>query len=1257
MGNNKGGMFRFADKTDKLLMFFGTLGSMGDGLQIPLMMFVLSEVINDYGNLSSSVSMHIVNKYSLWLLYVAIGVGLSAFVEGLCWARTAERQTSRMRLEYLKSVLRQEVGFFDTQAAESSTTYQVISTVSADSTTIQVTIGEKIPDCLAYMSSFLFCHIFAFVLSWKITLAAIPFTLMFIIPGLGFGTMMMNVGMQMIESYGVAGGIAEQAISSIRTLYSYVAENQTLDKFSQSLQKVMELGIKQGFARGLLLGSLGMVYISWAFQAWLGSILVSKHGEKGGDVFVAGFNVLMGGLNILSALPNLTAITEAKSAAIRITEMIDRHPAIDTEDKKGKALSYVRGEIEFNGVYFNYPSRPDTPILQGLNLRISPGKTTGLVGGSGSGKSTIISLLQRFYDPIEGDISLDGHKIKKLHLKWLRSQMGLVNQEPILFATTIKENILFGKEGTTMEEVEKAAKAANAHDFIIKLPDAYETQVGQFGLQLSGGQKQRIAIARALIRDPKVLLLDEATSALDSESERVVQEALDHASMGRTAIVIAHRLSTIRMANRIVVLQQGRVIESGTHEELMQMTDGEGGEYYKMVQLQQLATLNDVANTPSQKTGGRSSYRKGTTPQSPFNMISSAAATPVMYPFSPAFSRSAPFSAPYSVQFEESYESDDSHFTKEVYRAPSQLRLLQMNAPEWGRALLGCIGAIGSGAVQPINAYCVGAVISVYFRTDKSSIQSHARVYSFVFTGLAVFNFFTNLLQHYNFAVMGEKLTRRIREKLLAKLMTFEIGWFDQDENMSAAICARLSTEANMVRSLVGDRMSLLAQAFFAATFAYTLGLFLTWKLALVMMAAQPLLIGSFYGRSVLMKSMSGKAQKAQREGSQLASEAVINHRTITAFSSQRRIVGLFKATLEGPRKESIRQSWYAGVGLCSSQFLAAASTALAYWYGGKLLSQGEISPEKLFQAFLALLFTAYTIAEAGSMTKDISRGSNAVGSVFAILDRNTEINPDHSSAIDAMRTQIRGHVELKRVFFAYPSRPDQLIFRGLSLEISAGTTVALVGQSGCGKSTIIGLIERFYDSDKGSVYIDEKDIKDYNLRSLRKSIALVSQEPTLFAGTIYENIAYGKENAKESEIRKAAVLANAHEFISGMNDGYETQCGQRGVQLSGGQKQRIAIARAILKNPKILLLDEATSALDTVSESAIQEALEKMMVGRTCIVVAHRLSTIQKATSIAVIKDGIVAEQGSHSDLLSIGKNGSYYSLVKLQGGNSPYR
>ncbi|XP_052304134.1 ABC transporter B family member 15 [Populus trichocarpa] len=1214
----KDSMFRYADSKDKLLMFFGVLGSIGDGLQYPLTMYVLSHVINEYGSSSASVSIDTVNKYSLKLLYVAIAVGLSAFVEGLCWTRTAERQTSIMRMEYLKSVLRQEVGFFDTQEAGSSTTHQVVSTISNDANSIQVAICDKIPNCLAYMSTFVFCLVTSYMLSWKLALAALPLTLMFIIPGLVFGKFMMDVIMKMIESYGVAGGIAEQAVSSIRTVYSYVAENQTLDKFSRALQQTMELGIKQGFAKGLLMGSMGMIYVGWSFQAWLGTYLVTEKGEKGGSIFVAGINIIMGGLSVLGALPNLTSITEAMAASTRIFQMIDRTPSIDSEDKKGKALSYIRGEIQFQDIYFNYPSRPDTPILQGLNLTIPAGKTVGLVGGSGSGKSTVISLLQRFYDPNEGQILLDGHKVNRLQLKWWRSQMGLVNQEPVLFATSIKENILFGKEGASMDDVVNAAKDANAHDFITKLPDGYETQVGQFGFQLSGGQKQRIAIARALIRDPKILLLDEATSALDVQSERIVQDAIDEASKGRTTITIAHRLSTIRTANLIVVLQAGRVIESGSHEQLMQKNDGQGGEYFRMVQLQ-MASQNEASNDFTYHNDGHSFHRMSPAP-SPLSVRRSVPGTPLLNPFSPAFSMGTPYSFSIYDPADESFEDDLYQLN---YPAPSQWRLLRMNAPEWGSALIGCLAAIGSGAVQPINAYCVGSLISNYFLSDKSAAKHKSNKLSLVFLGIAALDFITSLLQHYNFAVMGEKLTRRVREKLLAKLMTFEIGWFDDDENTSASICAKLATEANMFRSLVGDRMSLLVQAFFGSLFAYTLGLILTWRLALVMIAVQPLVVGSYYSKSVLMKSMAGKAQKAQKEGSQLASEAN---------------VGAFQSYLE------------------SSQFLNTASTALAFWYGGRLLTEGLISPEHLFQAFLILLFSAYVIAEAGSMTNDLSKGGNAIRSVLAILDRKSEIDPNNSWGALDIKKKLKGQVEFNNVFFAYPTRPDQMIFKGLNLKIDAGKTMALVGPSGSGKSTVIGLIERFYDPMKGTVFIDGQDVKSYNLRLLRSHIALVSQEPTLFAGTIRENIAYGKEDARESEIRKAAVLANAHEFISGMKEGYDTYCGERGVQLSGGQKQRIALARAIIKDPSILLLDEATSALDSVSESLVQEALEKMMVGRTCVVIAHRLSTIQKSNCISVIKNGKVVEQGSHSQLMELGSGGAYYSLTRIQSGSSSY-
>ncbi|KAL5552730.1 hypothetical protein UlMin_040131 [Ulmus minor] len=1241
----KGGLFRYANGTDKLLMLFGTLGSIGDGLMTPLTMFVLSGMINDYGVADVSFSNDIVDKYSLRLLYVAIFVGISAFMEGICWTRTAERQTSRMRMEYLRSVLRQEVAFFDDQSS-SSNTFQVVSTLSSDSHLIQDAIAEKIPNCLTHLSSFMFCFPVAFILSWRLAVATLPFSLMFIIPGVGFGKVLKDLGSKIKDAYGIAGGIAEQAISSIRTVYSYVGENQTVDRFVKALEKCTEIGIKQGLMKGIVIGSMGMIYAAWGFQAWVGSLLVIERGEKGGLVFISGVCVILGGVSVMHALPNLSFIFEAIIASNRIFEMIDRVSVIDSEDEKGKVLKNVRGEIEFRNVHFCYPSRPETPILQGFNLRVKAGTMVGLVGGSGSGKSTIISLLERFYDPAKGDILLDGKKLSTLQLKWLRSQMGLVNQEPVLFATSIKENILFGEEGASMEDVKEAAKAANAHEFIAKLPEGYDTQVGQFGVQLSGGQKQRIAIARALIRDPRILLLDEATSALDAQSERVVQEALDKASLGRTTIVIAHRLSTIRRASMIVVLQSGRVVEFGSHDELIQKNNGKGGAYSKMVQLQQSSMQNNEASSSVyHPTKGRK-HNKTTSAlhsPSPLNLRPSFESSPAAYPFSPVIS----ISVTNSFQMPQYNETHKKSSQNDSHSSPSQWRLLRMNAPEWKQAILGCLGAAGFGAIQPIHAYCLGSVVSVYFLTDTSKMKSEIKFYSCVFLSLAVLSFIANLLQHYNFAVMGERLTKRVREKLLREMLTFEIGWFDQDDNTSAAICARLANEASMVRSLVSDRMSLLVQVFFSASLAFLFGLLVTWRVAIVMIAFQPLLIGSFYSRSVLMKSLSAKAQRAQSESSQLASEATINHRTITAFSSQTRILDLLKLSMKGPKKENIKQSWFSGFGLFTSQFLTTAAIALTFWYGGRLMNKGLVTSKHLFQAFFILMSTGKNIADAGSMTSDLAKGANAIRSIFSILDKKSEIEPDNPKGL---RQTIKGQIVLKNVVFSYPARPDQVIFNGLSLKIEAGKTVALVGQSGSGKSTVISLIERFHDPQSGSVLIDECDIKKYNLRKLRSQIALVSQEPTLFGGTIRENILYGKENASEAELRKVAKQANAHDFISSMRDGYETYCGERGVQLSGGQKQRIALARAILKNPRILLLDEATSALDSVSENLVQEALEKMMVGRTCVVVAHRLSTIQKADSIAVIKNGKLAEQGSHADLLAIGSSGAYYSLLKLQ-------
>lgn len=633
---------------------------------------------------------------------------------------------------------------------------------------------------------------------------------------------------------------------------------------------------------------------------------------------------------------------------------------------------------------------------------------------------------------------------------------------------------------------------------------------------MSGGQRQRIAIARALLKDPKILLLDEATSALDSESERIVQEALDQASVGRTTIIIAHRLSTIHRANKISVLQSGRVLESGSHEELMLINNGV---YFKMVQLQQSATSTDGRKIK------RSMY--GQTSKSPFSSRSSWQNSPVV-PASPALTMS-PYS---SIQLSSYYDSDDEEEYESLsYSNPSKWRLLKMNAPEWKRAFLGCLGSIAFGAVQPVHAYCLGSILSVYFLNDNSELKSETKLYCIIFVSLGVISFFANILQHYNFAIMGERITKGVREKMLQIVLTFEVSWFDQDYNTSAAICARLATDANLVRSLVADRMSLLVQVFTSACLACILGLIVTWRVAIVMISTQPLAIASFYSRNILMKRMSAKAQKAQNEGNQLASEAVVNHRTITAFSSQERIMKLFSGTLKVPKKESIKQSWISAAALFTSQFITVATMALTFWYGGRLMNKGLVSSKHLFQAFFLLMSTGKNIADAGSMSSDIARSGKAIRSVFAILDRKSEINPEDIEGLKIGRT-LEGKIEIKNVSFSYPSRPDQMILLGLNLRIEPGKTMALVGQSGSGKSTVISLIERFYDPIKGSVLIDEVDIKNYNLRELRSQIALVSQEPTLFAGTIRENIVYGKEAATEAEIRKAAILANAEEFI-----------------------------------------------------------------------------------------------------------------------------
>ncbi|KAK3154336.1 hypothetical protein QOZ80_2BG0189220 [Eleusine coracana subsp. coracana] len=1142
-------VFAHADAVDVALMVLGLLGAVGDGMSTPLRLFISSRIANDFGSDRQQIGSRI-NENVRNILWLALASWFTAFLEGYCWARTADRQASRMRTRYLQAVLRQDVEYFDLKSGALS---DVITSVSNDSLVVQDALSEKVPNFLVNVSLFFSCYAVGFALMWQLTLVALPSVLLLVVPGFMYARVLVGLARRVRDQYARPGALAAQAVSSARTVYSFVAETRIMAQFSSALEESARLGVKQGLAKGLALGSNGISYLISAFNFWYSSRLVMYHGYPAGAPFAVCGCLIIGGISL--------------------------------------------------------------------------GRTVALVGSSGSGKSTAIALLQRFYDPSAGEVALDGVDIRRLRLKWLRSQMGLVSQEPALFATSVRENILFGKEDATEEEIVAAAKAANAHSFISQLPQGYDTQVGERGIQISGGQKQRIAIARAIVKSPKILLLDEATSALDTKSERVVQEALELASMGRTTIVIAHRLSTIRNADMIAVIQSGELKELASHGELIA---DDNSIYSSLVHLQQTSEAMVIGEAGSN--------------------ASADVAQSSNHSISKKFSSVGESLSARSMA--DTRDDDNATDTKPKLPVPSFKRLLMLNAPEWKYALTGSLSAALFGGISPLFAYGMGSMFSVYFLTDHDEIKAQTRMYALLFVGISVASFLLNVGQHYNFGAMGEYLTKRVREQMLTKILTFEIGWFDRVDNSSGAICSQLANDANVVRSLVGDRMALVIQTISAVLISGTLGVVIAWRLALVMIAVQPLVIIGFYTRRVLLKSMSKKSTLAQSESSKLAAEAVSNFRTISSFSSQDRILRLFGQAQDGPRKEGIRQSWYAGLILGTTTCLMACTWALDFWYGGKLMSEGRISKKALFQTFMILVSTGRVIAEAGSMTTDLAKGGDAVASVFAVLDRETEIDPDSPDGYKPKK--LSGDIEIRGVDFVYPSRPDVLIFKSFSLSIQPGKSMAIVGQSGSGKSTIIGLIERFYDPLRGVVKIDGRNIKTYNLRALRQHIGLVSQEPTLFSGTIRENIMYGTETATEAEMENAARSANAHDFISGLKDGYDTWCGEQGAQLSGGQKQRVAIARAILKNPSILLLDEATSALDIQSERAVQEALDRLMVGRTSVVVAHRLSTVQTCDLIAVLDKGVVVEEGTHTSLMAKGSSGTYFGLVSLQNGGN---
>ncbi|CAI0375867.1 unnamed protein product, partial [Linum tenue] len=1204
-----------ADSTDALLMTLGTIGAMGNGLAMPLMSILFGQLTDSFGQNQQSSSaqvVHLVSQVSVRFVYLAAASAVLAFLQVTCWMVTGERQAARIRVLYLQTILRQDIAFFD---GEMNTADAAIR-ISNDTILIQDAMGEKVGKFIQLLATFIGGLVIAFIKGWLLTLVLLSSIPVFVVSGWIKYLAIAKMLSRGQTAYSKAANVVDQTIGSIRTVTSFTGEKQAIENYNKHLVDAYKSGVNEGLVTGLAQGMFILImFCTYSMAIWFGGKMVLEKGYSGGEVISVLNAILTGSISIGQISPCLSAFAVGQVAAYKMFETIKRKPEIDAYDSKGKVFEDISGDIEFKHVCFSYPARPDEQIFNGFSVSIKSGTTAALVGQSGSGKSTVISLIERFYDPQAGEVLIDGINLKQFQLKWIRGKIGLVSQEPTLFTSSIKDNIAYGKEGASIEEIRAASQLANAAKFIDKLPQGLDTMVGEHGTQLSGGQKQRIAIARAILKNPRILLLDEATSALDIESEKVVQEALDRIMVNRTTLIVAHRLSTVENADMIAVIHHGRLVEKGSHTELLSVSNGA---YSQLIRLQEL------------KQEPLKDHKKPETLKDRHLSHSSS-----------------------SVSLEDMSNTNHSHetiqaspTTKHVSPTISIKRLAHLNKPELPVVLAATIAAALHGVVLPIFSLFMARALKSFYEPPHVLRQDTkfwaSTVLSLGFASLLVFPSHT-----YLFSVAGCRLIQRIRSICFEKVVHMEVGWFDEPKNSTAIIGARLSADATMVRSVVGDKLSMAVQTAASVVAGLVVAFSASWQLAFIVLALVPLIGINWFVQVQFFKGFSGNAKVMYEEASQVASDGIGSIRTVASFCGEEKVVELYREKCKGPIEAGIRQGLISGIGFGVSNFLLFAFYAISFYASAGLVNRQKASFRDVFQIFYALNFMAIAVSQMSTFGADWSKARTAAASIFEIIDRRPKVDPSEQSG--ATLGIVKGDIELRHIHFSYPSRPGVEIFRDLSLAIHSNKTVALVGESGSGKSTVIALLQRFYDPDSGSITLDGVDIQTLRVKWLRQQMGLVSQEPVLFNDTVRANIAYGKQgNATESEILSASGLANAHNFISSLQQGYDTIVGERGIQLSGGQKQRVAIARAMVKDPKILLLDEATSALDAESEKVVQDALERVMVNRTTVVVAHRLSTIKNADLIVVVKNGAVVEKGRHESLMAI-KDGFYASLISL--------
>lgn len=1185
-------LFKNATCFDYILMLFGTLGAIGMGILQPLFFLFMSNFFNSMGPGSTLDDFY---EKSLLVVYYLIifGVVFTFFgwIAVMSWVIVGARQGSAFRLKYFEAIMEMDPGWLD-----SKTIAELPNSIATDTLKIERAAGDKLVVMIFISSMILASFIIAIIEGLQMTLISF-----FFCPFIVFGLILLNKGVEQSAkaadtSYRKASAIVEEALQEIKTVASLNGQKHETKKYINSLSEsqkyMMSSGLKTGVGVGfamlgffLMIGTcymIGAKFIEAEIYNWTDNKIYDV-----GKIVVVMFIGLLAFNNMGTLLPGLKIIAEGQFSAGRIQKLLN----VKTTLSQGTLKPDIAGAIQFDDVFFSYPTAKETPILKGLSFTLEQGERLGIVGSTGSGKSTVIQLLLRYYEQDSGSIMIDGNDIKNIDIKYLREHISVVSQEPILFNNTIVENIKYGKMTASIEEIEEAAKLSGALDFIKELPDKFNTSCGTKGSHLSGGQKQRIAIARAIVRKPIILLLDEATSALDRTTEKLVVDSLEISFPECTRITIAQNLLTVRNSTKIIMIEKGEAIEKGSHKRLMKKQ----GKYYHLFKMQELqqSSADDEQIQSKDKD---------------------------------------------SIQEEQQDAVIDKVEDKKLKDLVMK-RMMVFGKTERKWLMLGIFGSLTVGVFYPLAGMFSGLEIGVLGGVDSNDTKLEKSIrYGYLLIIFGVIVFFGMILEAFSYPRMGANITRKIRELAFRAMISYESAFYDMPENNCSALSAKLSNDCEKVNGLGGSIMGIIIGILSSIATAQGAAAYYCWRMSLVVLAIIPLMI--FAIGANFMAQVAGVVKFNYEQTTAVASDAILNYRTTKAFNLEKEMLHMYLKPVilesSATKKKACSSGFTYGLGFGVLFFVYA----LLFWYGAKLVRDETNTYQDMVTAMITAIVASDAFFNAGLYAPDMKNGVEAGKRLMKILDYVPSINVGSK---DGINKEIEGKIEFSEVNFSYPNR-TYLAAKKVSFTLEPGKSLGIIGRTGSGKSTIMQLILRQYDVSNGKVKIDDENIINYNIKHLRSQISVVSQEPVLFSGTISENISYGFK-ATDEEIKDAATKAQAIDFITSHQDGFDREVGIKGSKLSGGQKQRIAIARAIIRKPRILLMDEATSALDANTESEVLKNIRELMNQATCVMIAHRLKTIDSCDYVMVMESGRVLDYGEREALKV--KGGYYTSMI----------